>query len=54
MLLDPVVVAFRHGDSPETIARELSRGLTLEQVYGAISYYLANRPEIDEYLNQYE
>lgn len=28
--------------------------LTLEQVYGAIAYYLANRKTIDAYLRQQE
>ena len=28
--------------------------LTLEQVYGAITYYLAHRPEIDAHLRQDE
>jgi hypothetical protein len=26
--------------------------LTLEQVYGAIAYYLAHRPQIDAYLKE--
>lgn len=50
--LDSVVIAFLQGLSPETIATECFSTLTLEQVYGAIAYYLANRPEIDEYLKR--
>ena len=52
--LDSVVVAFLQGLSPETIAGECFPTLTLEQVYGAITYYLAHRPEVDAYLKQAE
>jgi uncharacterized protein (DUF433 family) len=48
--LDSVVFAFLDGLSPETIASECFPVLTLEQVFGAITYYLAHRAEIDEYL----
>jgi uncharacterized protein (DUF433 family) len=48
--LDSVVFAFNDGLSPETIAAECFPVLTLEQVFGAITYYLAHRAEIDEYL----
>jgi uncharacterized protein (DUF433 family) len=50
--LDSVVLAFQKGLSPETIAAECFPTLSLEQVYGAIAYYLANRPEIDAYLTR--
>lgn len=48
--LDSVVFAFLEGLSPETIAAECFPVLTLEQVFGAITYYLTHRAEIDEYL----
>jgi len=48
--LDSVVFAFLDGLSPETIASECFPVLTLEQVFGAITYYLGHRTEIDEYL----
>ena len=48
--LDSVILAFLDGLSPETIVAECFPGLTLEQVYGTISYYLAHRAEIDAYL----
>ncbi|MEK6302185.1 MAG: DUF433 domain-containing protein [Acidobacteriota bacterium] len=48
--LDSVALAFLDGLSPETIAAECFPVLTLEQVFGAITYYLAHRTEIDEYL----
>ena len=51
--LDSVVYAFRNGLSPESIVQSFPL-LTLEQVYGAIAFYLANRVEIDSYLEAEE
>ncbi|MCB0202656.1 MAG: DUF433 domain-containing protein [Anaerolineae bacterium] len=50
--LESVVFAFRDGYSPETIVAECFPVLSLEQVYGAITYYLSNRREVDGYLQQ--
>ena len=50
--LDSIVFAFLDGLSPETIVAECFPVLTLEQVYGAITYYLAHRAAIDRYLQQ--
>jgi len=47
--LDSIVYAFMNGQSAESIAQSFP-ALTLEQVYGAITYYLAHRAEIDAYL----
>lgn len=47
--LDSIVYAFREGCSPDTI-REDFEGLTDASVYGAISFYLDHRAEIDAYL----
>jgi uncharacterized protein (DUF433 family) len=47
--LDSVVYAFLRGDSPETICQNFEL-LRLEEVYGAIAYYLANQADIDAYL----
>ncbi|WP_096599401.1 DUF433 domain-containing protein [Calothrix sp. NIES-2100] len=47
--LDSIVYAFQKGLSPESIVQSFPL-LTLEQVYGAIAFYLANRAEIDTYL----
>ena len=44
--LDSVVYAFRSGILPENIVQSFPL-LTLEQVYGAITFYLANRAEVD-------
>ena len=47
--LDSIVYAFQQGLSPESIVQSFPI-LTLEQVYGAIAFYLAHRTEIDDYL----
>ncbi|MCH8124759.1 DUF433 domain-containing protein [candidate division KSB1 bacterium] len=47
--LDSVVYAFLEGQSAESIAQAFPV-LSLEQVYGAIAYYLANKKNIDAYL----
>jgi uncharacterized protein (DUF433 family) len=44
--LDSIVYSFQDGESPETI-RQSFPSLTLEQVYGAIAFYLANRDAVD-------
>ena len=49
--LDSVICAFLRGDSPESI-RESFPSLSLEQVYGAITFYLANQPTVDAYLKK--
>lgn len=51
--LDSIVYLFQQGASPETIVQAFPL-LTLEQVYGAITFYLANRAEIDAYLAEEE
>ncbi|QQS47734.1 MAG: DUF433 domain-containing protein [Acidobacteriota bacterium] len=51
--LDSVVYAWRDGLSLESI-REYFPVLSLEEVYGAITFYLANQEEIDKYLSQSE
>ena len=48
--LASVVHAFLDGLSPETIATECFPTLTLEQVYGALTFYLAHRDEVDAQL----
>ncbi len=52
--LESVIYAFLDGVSPETIVAEYFPVLTLEQVYGAITYYLSHRDELDAYLRQVE
>jgi len=52
--LESVIFVFLDGFSPETIVAECFPMLTLEQVYGVITYYLSHRREIDVYLQQVE
>ena len=49
--LNSVVIAFQDGQSAEEIQRNFP-ALSLEQVYGAITYYLGHRQEVDTYLQQ--
>ena len=49
--LDSVVYAFLRGESPDGIAESFP-ALTLEQVYGAIAFYLAHRETVDRYLEE--
>src|SRR5437899_2973306 len=44
--LDSLVYAFRGGESPERIQQSFP-SLTLEQVYGAIAFYLGDQAEVD-------
>lgn len=44
--LDSIVHEFRNGASPESI-RQAFPTLTLEQVYGAIAFYLGHPDEVD-------
>ncbi|MCB1034533.1 MAG: DUF433 domain-containing protein [Acidobacteria bacterium] len=47
--LDSVVYSFRGGQTAETIAQSYP-SLSLEQIYGAIAFYLGHKAEIDAYL----
>ena len=49
--LDSIVYDFLDGMSPDTIAENFPL-LTLEEVYGAIAFYLANRAEVGAYLRE--
>jgi uncharacterized protein (DUF433 family) len=49
--LDSVVHAFRRGESPEGIA-ECFPVLELEQIFGALTFYLANREMVDRHLRE--
>ncbi len=52
--LDSVVHEFRQGAAPESILRAFPLISSLERVYGAITFYLAHKPEIDTYLERQE
>ena len=51
--LDSVVYAFKRGAAPESIKRSFPL-LSLEDIYGAITFYLSHEQEIDSYLTQAE
>ena len=48
--LDSVVYAYLRGESPEGIAESFP-ALSLEQIFGALAYYAANRRSVDLYLS---
>jgi uncharacterized protein (DUF433 family) len=49
--LDSLVHLFLDGRSPESIAQSFPM-LSLEQVYGAVAFYLAHRPEVEAHLER--
>ena len=49
--LDSIVYAFLDGASPESILQSFP-SLSLEQIYGTITFYLAHREEVEAYLDQ--
>ena len=51
VMLDSVLIPFRGGQSAESIQQQYP-ALELEEVYGAITFYLANRQVLDEYLER--
>ena len=51
VMLDSVLAAFHQGHSPESI-RQQYPALTLEDVYGSITFYLAHQKEVNAYLKR--
>ena len=51
--LDSIVYAFKRGMAPESMQRAFPL-LTLEEIYGAITFYLAHEQEIEAYLKRAE
>ena len=49
--LDSIVYAFLNGQTAESIAQAFPV-LTLEQVYGTVAFYLANRSAVAAYLTK--
>ena len=47
--LESIIFMFLDGAAPESITKSFP-SLSLEQVYGAITFYLANKVELDAYL----
>ncbi|MGH9446657.1 MAG: DUF433 domain-containing protein [Terriglobia bacterium] len=51
--LESIIYQFLDGASPESIMKNFP-SLALEHIYGAITFYLANRSEMDTYLTETE
>lgn len=49
--LDSIVYDWLNGLSPESIVENFET-LSLEQVYGAVTYYLSHRDEVDAHLRR--
>lgn len=49
VMLDSVLASFHEGCSAETIAQQYP-ALSLEEIYGAIAFYLGHRDAVDAYL----
>ncbi len=49
--LDSIIYAWLSGLSPESIVENFET-LNLEQIYGAITFYLAHKTEIDAHLQK--
>jgi uncharacterized protein (DUF433 family) len=50
--LDSVVYAFNRGESPERLLDQFPLLGGLSKVYGAISFYLDHKTDIDKYLEE--
>jgi len=53
VMLDALVAGFEQGHSPETLHQQFP-ALNLEEVYGAITYYLSHRGDVQTYLKRQE
>ncbi|MGH8625814.1 MAG: DUF433 domain-containing protein [Gammaproteobacteria bacterium] len=51
VMLDSIVASFEQGYAAETIQQQYP-ALNLEEVYGAIAWYLANTDEVSRYLER--
>lgn len=52
--LDSLVLRFRNGASPESLFRSFPSIGSLEKVYGAITFYLANKVKVEAFLADQE
>lgn len=50
--LDSIIHPFRNGAAPETILRSFPLVGSLEKVYGAITFYLANKDAVETWLSE--
>ena len=51
VMLDSIVASFEQGYSAETIQQQYP-ALSLEEVYGALAWYLANANQVSQYLER--
>ena len=51
--LDSIVYAFKMGESPEAIQQQYP-SVSLEQVYGALAFYLGHQAEVDANIREGE
>ncbi len=52
--LDSIIHAFQDGESPEGILRSFPLAGPLVRIYGAITFYLEHKDEVETYLNHQE
>ncbi|MEI9814496.1 MAG: hypothetical protein WDO18_18450 [Acidobacteriota bacterium] len=52
--LDSIVHPFKQGASPESIFQSFPMAGSLEKIYGAITFYLANKDVVEAYLADQE
>lgn len=52
--LDSIVARFKEGASAESIYRSFPAAESLEKIYGAITFYLANKDAVEAYLSNQE
>jgi uncharacterized protein (DUF433 family) len=52
--VDSIIVAFKDGQSPETILQSFPMAGPLVRVYGAITFYLEHTEEVEAYLADQE
>ena len=52
--LDSIVLAFKDGESPETILQSFPMAGPLVRIYGAIIFYLENTEKVEAYLRDQE
>ena len=52
--LDSIVLAFKDGESPETILRSFPMAGPVVRVYGTVIFYLENKKKVEAYLKDQE
>jgi uncharacterized protein (DUF433 family) len=52
--LDSIVLAFKDGESPQTILESFPVAGPLVRIYGAITFYLENQEKVEAYLRAQE